>query len=159
MSVVVGYVPGAPLLELRPRIRNRGWSSTRRSDRCIAGVHAPGSCLTCHVSASTLDVPGLIARSNTADDGARHAAVRQLRREPRDASPGSVGRLVRHLRIRRHPYAQRAHAGNITFSRGATSNQVFVDWLNSAPEMRGYLRPHSDIVSLLVFDHQTRGSI
>jgi hypothetical protein len=53
------------------------------------------------------------------------------------------------------PYAQRAHTGNITFSgRGSTSNQVFVDWLNSSPEARGYLSSSSDIVSLLVFDHQ-----
>ena len=53
------------------------------------------------------------------------------------------------------PYAQRAHEGNITFSgRGNTSNQVFVDWLDSAPETRGYLSSSSDIVTLLVFDHQ-----
>jgi hypothetical protein len=31
---------------------------------------------------------------------------------------------------------------------------VFVDWLNSSPETRGYLSPLSDIVALLVFDHQ-----
>jgi len=55
------------------------------------------------------------------------------------------------------PYSQRAHAGNITFSgRGNTSNQVFVDWLNSSPETRGYLSSSSDIASLLVFDHQMR---
>jgi hypothetical protein len=55
------------------------------------------------------------------------------------------------------PYSQRAHAGNITFSgRGNTSTQVFVDWLNSSPETRGYLSSSSDIVSLLVFDHQVR---
>jgi hypothetical protein len=55
------------------------------------------------------------------------------------------------------PYAQRAHTGNITFSRGgSTSNQVFIDWLNSSPETRGYLSPLSDIVALLVFDHQMR---
>ncbi len=33
---------------------------------------------------------------------------------------------------------------------------MFVDWLNSAPETRGYLSPQSDIVALLVFDHQMR---
>ena len=31
---------------------------------------------------------------------------------------------------------------------------MFVDWLNSSPETRGYLSPLSDIVALLVFDHQ-----
>jgi hypothetical protein len=53
------------------------------------------------------------------------------------------------------PYAQRAHTGNITFDgRGSTSNQVFVEWMNSAPESRGYLSALSDIAALLVFDHQ-----
>jgi hypothetical protein len=55
------------------------------------------------------------------------------------------------------PYSQRAHGGNITFSpRGDTSNQVFTDWLTSSPETRGYPSANSDIVSLLVFDHQAR---
>ena len=52
-------------------------------------------------------------------------------------------------------YAQRAHAGNITFSgRGNTSNEVFIEWLNSSPESRGYISGSSDISALLVFDHQ-----
>jgi hypothetical protein len=53
------------------------------------------------------------------------------------------------------PYAQRAHQGNVTFTPdGNTSNQVFVDWMASAPETRGYPSSASDVVSLLVFDHQ-----
>ena len=53
------------------------------------------------------------------------------------------------------PYQQLAHLGNVTFSgKGNTSNQVFVDWLNSAPETRGYLSAASDIAGLLLFDHQ-----
>jgi hypothetical protein len=53
------------------------------------------------------------------------------------------------------PYQQLAHLGNITFSgKGNTSNQVFIDWMNSAPETRGYLSASSDIAGLLVFDHQ-----
>ena len=31
---------------------------------------------------------------------------------------------------------------------------MFVDWINSSPETRGYLSSSSDIVALLVFDHQ-----
>jgi hypothetical protein len=47
------------------------------------------------------------------------------------------------------------HGGNITFAdRGRTSNQIFVEWLDSAPQTRGYLLPSSDIVGLMVFDHQ-----
>jgi hypothetical protein len=35
-----------------------------------------------------------------------------------------------------------------------TSNEVFVNWINSSPETRGYVSGSSDIVALLVFDHQ-----
>src|SRR5262249_35723775 len=53
------------------------------------------------------------------------------------------------------PYSQRGHQGNISFTpQGHTSSQVFVDWIGSAPDARGYLLPSSDIVSLLAFDHQ-----
>jgi len=55
------------------------------------------------------------------------------------------------------PYSQRAHSGNITVEgRGITSNQVLVDWNNSAPETRGYLSALSDVTALLTFDHQMR---
>src|SRR6185436_4208983 len=33
-------------------------------------------------------------------------------------------------------------------------NEVFVEWLNSGPENRGYVSGSSDISALLVFDHQ-----
>jgi hypothetical protein len=115
------------------------------------------SCLSCHVSPGTLNVPGLIARSNTVGDEG-------------NVLPQDPGHEVNHRTP--HPdrwggwfvtfdgglssYAQRAHGGNITFTaRGETSNQVFVEWLDSAPQTRGYLQPSSDVVSLLVFDHQT----
>ena len=52
-------------------------------------------------------------------------------------------------------YTTRGHLGNITFSPGGTSSsQVFVDWINSSPETRGYLSASSDNVALLAFDHQ-----
>src|SRR5262245_24490496 len=64
-SIAVAYVPGAPALEIAAHDPQQGvvfytleqlparTSLTRRT-----------MCLSCHVSASTLDVPGIIARSN-----------------------------------------------------------------------------------------------
>jgi hypothetical protein len=40
------------------------------------------------------------------------------------------------------------------FGRGDTSNQIFVDWLNSSPDTLRYASSSSDIVGLLLFDHQ-----
>jgi hypothetical protein len=116
------------------------------------------SCLTCHVSATTLNVPGMIARSNTVDEGGnvmpQFGSYDISHETPHPDRWGGWYVTSDPLAV---PYAQRAHTGNITFSgRGNTSNQVFIDWLNSAPETRGYLSPQSDIAALLVFDHQMR---
>ena len=101
-------------------------------------------------------VPGIITRSNiVADDG--HVVPQTGTQEVTHQTPhpdrwGGWFVTTEKASI---PYAQRAHEGNITFSgKGNTSNQVFVDWLESAPETRGYLSSSSDIATLLVFDHQ-----
>jgi hypothetical protein len=113
-------------------------------------------CLTCHVSATTLNVPGIIARSNTvAEDGNVMPRMGSNDVDHRTPHPDRWGGwfVTTEALVQ---YAQRQHAGNITFSEaGTTSNQVFVDWISSAPEARGYLSESSDIVALLVFDHQS----
>ena len=156
-SVAVGYLPGAPVIELAAHDAQQGVVFYTLDQSVAAPVLTRRTnCLSCHVSASTLDVPGMIARSNTVgDDGnvmPQNASYPVNHRTPHPDRWGgwfvtSTGEPA--------PYAQRAHEGNITFSgRGNTSNQVFVDWLNSSPETRGYLSASSDIVALLVFDHQ-----
>jgi hypothetical protein len=114
------------------------------------------SCLSCHVSASTLGVPGMIARSNTVgDDGNVMPRIGSHDVNHHTPHPDRWGGWFVTSEDAAPPYAQLAHRGNITFSgRGDTSNQVFVDWMNSLPETRGYLSSSSDIVGLLVFDHQ-----
>jgi hypothetical protein len=156
-SVAVAYVPGAPLLEVAAHDPQQGVVFYTLDQTAASPLFVrQRSCLTCHVAASTLDVPGMIARSHTVgEDGnilpqsETHAVNHQTRHPDRwggwfvtseDAAP---------------PYQQLAHLGNITFSgKGNTSNQVFVDWMTSAPESRGYLLSSSDIAGLLVFDHQ-----
>jgi len=156
-SVAVAYVPGAPLLEIAAHDPQQGVVFYTLDQTAASPVFIrQRSCLSCHRAASTLDVPGMIARSHiVGDDGNilpqtdTHAVDHQTRHPDRwggwfvtseDAAP---------------PYQQLAHLGNITFSgKGNTSNQVFVDWMTSAPESRGYLLSSSDIAGLLVFDHQ-----
>ena len=158
-SVAVAYVPGAPVIELAAHDAQQAvvFYTVDQAAAAPAFVRRT-SCLTCHVSASTLNVPGLIARSNTVgDDGSvmPEAAGNDVNHQT--PHPDRWGGWFVTSEGVAAPYAQRAHAGNITFSgRGNTSTQVFVDWISSAPETRGYLSSSSDIVSLLVFDHQVR---
>ena len=156
-SVVVGYVPGAPAIEIAAHDPQQGVMFYTLDQSATAPVPVRRtSCLSCHVSASTLNVPGIIVRSNiVGDDGnvmPQHGSAEVTHQTPH---PDRWGGWFVTSDAASTSYAQRAHEGNITFSgRGNTSNQVFVDWLDSAPESRGYLSSLSDIVGLLVFDHQ-----
>ena len=156
-SVAIGYNPGAPLLELAAHDPQQGVVFyTIDQNAAAPAVTRRTSCLTCHVSATTLDVPGMIARSNTvAEDGSLVPQTSSQIVNHQTPHPDRWGGWFVTSEDAAPPYAQMAHRGNITFSgRGNTSNQVFVDWLNASPHELGYLSPSSDIVSLLVFDHQ-----
>jgi hypothetical protein len=158
-SVVVGYVPGAPLIEIASLDPQQAVIFYTVEQAAPAPAFVRGrSCLSCHVSASTLDVPGLIARSNiVADDGTPLPRLGSNDVNHQTPHPDRWGGWYVTSEGAPPPYSQRAHGGNITFSpRGDTSNQVFTDWLTSSPESRGYPSANSDIVSLLVFDHQAR---
>jgi len=157
-SVAVGYIPGAPLIEIASHDAQQGveFYTLDQNARSPSFTRAT-MCLSCHVSSTTLEVPGLIARSNAVgEDGMVMPQLGSNDVNHETPHPDRWGgwfvtfeTLV--------GYNQRAHAGNITFTNtGTTSNQVFVEWMNSEPESRGYLSPLSDIVSLMVFDHQAR---
>jgi hypothetical protein len=158
-SVVVAHVPGAPVIELAAHDPQQGvvfYTLDQAAEPPVLTRRT--SCLTCHVSATTLNVPGMIVRSNTVDEGGnvmpQFGSYDVSHETPHPDRWGGWYVTSDPLAV---PYAQRAHTGNITFSGGgSTSNQVFIDWLNSSPETRGYLSPLSDIVALLVFDHQMR---
>jgi hypothetical protein len=156
-SIVVGYVPGAPVLEIAAHDPQQGvvfYTLDQSSSSPLLGRQT--MCLSCHVSASTLDVPGVIARSNAVDENGNvmpRLGSNDVTHET--GHPDRWGGYFGTTEAIATGYNQRAHEGNITFSpNGNTSNQVFVEWINSAPETRGYLSASSDIVALLVFDHQ-----
>jgi hypothetical protein len=156
-SVAVGYNPGAPLLELAAHDPQQGVVFyTIDQNAASPAISRRTSCLACHVSATTLDVPGMIARSNTvAEDGNLVPATSSQNVSHQTPHPDRWGGWFVTSEDAAPPYAQMAHRGNITFSgHGNTSNQVFVDWLNASAHDLGYLSSSSDIVSLLVFDHQ-----
>ncbi|MBI3401554.1 MAG: hypothetical protein HY048_09060 [Acidobacteria bacterium] len=157
-SVAVGYIAGAPVLELAAHDPQQGVIFYTLDQSAAAPTFARRtSCLSCHVSSSTLDVPGFLSRSSTvADDGtvmSQLGATNDV--DHTTPHPDRWGGYYVTSEVASAAYATRAHLGNITFSpRGSTSNQVFVDWMNGAHETRGYLSAASDNVALLVFDHQ-----
>lgn len=156
-SVAIAYVPGAPLLEVAADDPQQGIVFYTLDQAAAApSFTRQTSCLSCHVSPGTLGVPGLIARSHVVgDDGNVRPQTEAHDVNHQTRHPDRWGGWYVTSEGAPPPYQQLAHLGNVTFSgKGNTSNQVFVDWLNSAPETRGYLSDASDIAGLLLFDHQ-----
>jgi hypothetical protein len=156
-SAVVAYVPGAPFLEVAAHDPQQGVVFYTLDQTAAApAFKRQTTCLTCHVSFSTLNVPGVLVRSHTvAADGNVMALFGSHDVTHETPHPDRWGGWYVTSDPLSIAYAQRAHTGNITFDKqGSTSNQVFVEWMNSAPESRGYLSPLSDIAALLVFDHE-----
>lgn len=161
--VAVGYIAGAQHLELAAHDPAQGVQFyTLDLTAARPEITRRTNCLACHVSAATLEVPGMIARSTVTDaDGG--------------VLPQLGGQAVDH----RTPLAERwggwfitgtydqpayrgvSHRGNVTTmlhpsaDRAAgDSNEVFVRWLASDPEAHGYLSAESDLAAAMVFDHQ-----
>jgi hypothetical protein len=162
-DVVVGYIPGSRHLELAAHDPEQGvvFYTIDQATTSEPRITRRDACLTCHVSASTSEVPGMIARSMFV--GSNGDAMPQLggffvnHRTPLSQRWGGwfvTGRYVT------SPYGGVGHMGNVTTAihptsgPATTSNEVFIEWLNSVPETRGYLSAESDIAALLVFDHQ-----
>ena len=68
-STYVGYIPGAPLLELASHDAQQGMQFYVINQGSPAPVVTRATmCISCHLSANTLGVPGVIDRSNHIDD-------------------------------------------------------------------------------------------
>jgi hypothetical protein len=157
-SVVVGYIQGAPVLELAAHDPRQG------AVFYILAQNAQGrpvftrrdGCLSCHVSYNSLDVPGMLVRSQfTAADGR------------------SMRQLGQYVIDHRSPLAHRwggyyvtgtagssRHMGNATVIGQSPPDSRSVEGpgdlmsLEGKVDTKGYPLPTSDLVALMVFDHQ-----
>ena len=157
--VVVGYIPGAPVIEIASHDPKQGVIFQTLAQNALSAQFArPDRCLSCHVSANSFEVPGMLVRSIFA--GADGRSMPQL---------GSF--LVDH----RSPLEQRWGGWYVTGSHGSgrhMGNAFVIDVakpdaaigeaslnrtsLDPRVEIAAYPAPTSDIVALMVFDHQGR---
>ena len=157
-SVAVGWVRGEEFVEVAAQDPQQGaifyTLDQRATDHPI--FVRQNHCLQCHEDYATLGVPGMLVRSVfAAPDG---TAIRPF------------GEFVSD---HRSPFAQRwggwyvtgrsgglRHMGNRTF-RGQEEADSFskppdLDSLEGRFETASYLSPYSDVVAMLVFNHQMR---
>lgn len=162
-SVVVGYIAGARYLEIASHDPDQGvvfYTVDQKAD--APGFSRGTSCLACHVSSGTLEVPGLIVRSNyMSADGTTVPQLGYAVVDHRTPLLERWGGWFVTGDYTPQPYGTQVHRGNLTGSGVSawgpetTSNEVFIRWMNSTPEARGYPSTDSDIASLLAFDHQS----
>jgi hypothetical protein len=158
-SVAVGHVRGGDILELTATDPDAGvvfftLEQTEHSRPAI--VRRDDECLQCHASPRTLGVPGLVVRSVFPDRGgmpiSRTTSFSTDHRSPLEQRWGGWYVTGTHG-TSRHMGNQMAadEAGTLDADAGANITD-----LKRFMNTRVHLTPHSDLVALMVLEHQVR---
>jgi hypothetical protein len=134
--VVVGYIPGAPVLEIASHDPRQGVIfQTLKQDAAAAQFARPDRCLGCHLSSNSMSVPGILVRSmSTAPDG---------RPMPQDGS----------FVIDHRSRLEQRWAG--WFVTGASPSVTHLGRpIDGRVDLSAYPQRTSDVAALLAFDHQ-----
>ncbi len=140
-TVAIGWVRGSSVLELASHDPRQGVVFYRLDQRESARPRLDRStgCLRCHISWDTLAVPGMMVLSTGPDDAAGYATGGVV--DVRDPIPSRWGSW--YLTGRAVPPQ---HLGTAITSP---------PWVASAVDLKNYPTPHSDVVALMVLEHQT----
>jgi hypothetical protein len=158
-AVAVGYIHGAEYLEIAAHDRRQGVvfytiDQKRREEPVITRTDF---CLQCHSANATVEVPGMLVRS--------------IVTEP---SGATVPRFANYVTDHRSPFDERwggyyvtgraavTHLGNTTLADRSSPDPVVTSAGLDIASLAGrfdaehYPTAHSDVVALLVFEHQMR---
>jgi len=147
-AVTVGYIRGAPLLELAVQDPQQGvlFFTIDQKPQARVRFERPSSCLRCHQVYSTLHVPGMLARSVfVAPDGlplSQFGSYDADDRTPFRRRWGGWYVTGTHGAMR--------HLGNAIVAKGETPETIVAGF-----DPHGYLSALSDIAALMVFQHQS----
>ena len=155
-DVYVGWIPGSSVLEISAVDPQKGalFYTLNQDSAAPPKLTRQESCLLCHASTTSLKVPGHLVRSFTTDRQGRMTSgySRITQDTPFENRWGGwyvtgthgrlqhMGNLVGNDAVARHR-REPAFGGNV------------VD-LTDRFDVSRYLSPHSDIVALLILDHQ-----
>jgi hypothetical protein len=157
-SVIVGWVHGGPLIELAAEDARQGMVFFSMSQNPTKAPYAnrDPNCLPCHVSDETMGIPGTLMRSTFPDTDGK-----------------TLARLGTFFTDDRSPFGERwggwyvtgdtgslRHMGNEVVSDGKTLTPMAGSAAGPLSSLAGrfdtseYLAPYSDVVALMVFEHQ-----
>ena len=161
-DVYVGYVPGGEVVELStpdPELGTAFYTFDQKADAPTGFLRHTDSCLRCHNSSRTRNQPGHILRSVFTDrTGTPVFSAGSTLVEPGTPLAERWGGWYvtgTHGKVQHRGNWVVADAKNPD-ADDRTPNQNVTD-LNDRVPTKAYLTPHSDIVALLVLEHQSDG--
>jgi hypothetical protein len=164
-SVYVGYVPGSSILEIAANDPDLGavfytldFAPPKEASQGVQLVRDRGQCLSCHATSRTENVPGYLVRSIYPDASGR----------PRTGTSSYTTDYRSLFQTRwggwyvTGTHGQMRHLGNafaldrsdpqkMDLEAGANRSE-----LPSRVQPKLHLQPHSDLVALMVLEHQIR---
>lgn len=159
-DVYVGYVRGSDMLEISAVDPKQGamFYTAIPDDQGVLQFKRDGQCLQCHASPRTAGVPGHIVRSLYADDnGFPLLQAGSSNIDHRSSIESRWGGW--YVTGTHKPHH---HMGNLLAEdekypeKSDLSKGSNITDLSRFFDQRGYLSGHSDIVALMVLEHQTR---
>jgi hypothetical protein len=158
-DVTVGFIRNAPLLEISALDPRQGVVfyaiEQRQAER--PQIVRSDSCLSCHESRNTLDVPGMLVRSLGVGDGGQ-----------------TMPQFGNYVSDHRSPFEERwggwfitgktgaaRHMGNTTLAadggtRRDSTSPIPLASLDGKFDLEGYPSHYSDVAAVMVLDHQVR---
>ncbi len=153
-DVYIGYVPGAPLIEIASVDANQGTIFyTLRQGGGQPTVTRDDQCLQCHAAPRTLGVPGLIVRSVFADStGMPLLSAKSFNTDHRSPLAERWGGWYV-----TGTHGEQRHMGNVIANDESLDTEAGANItdLTGRFDPTNYLNAHSDIVALMVLEHQT----
>lgn len=143
-DVAVGWVRGGPVLEFASQDPRQGVVFYRLDQQSSPKPRLTRSteCLRCHISWETLAVPGMFVLSTGPDDAAGYATGGVVdHRDPISSRWGSW--------FVTGPSIPPQHLGTAITTP---------PWVAARADVSGYPTPHSDVVALMVLEHQTHAT-
>ncbi|HEX7138610.1 MAG TPA: hypothetical protein VF219_12210 [Vicinamibacterales bacterium] len=140
--VAVGWVRGADTLEIASQDPAQGvvFYSVEQKEGSRPRFARRSECLRCHVAWETLAVPGFVVLSTGPDDAAGYATGGAVD-DRDDIRTRWGGWFITGPRI------PKANLGTAVTA---------APWLAAKFDTTGFLSPHSDVVALMVLEHQAR---
>jgi hypothetical protein len=155
-NVAVGWVRGADVLELAAHDPQQGVMFYTLDQRQTAAprLQRQLSCLTCHLSQNTQDVPGMLTFTTQLIPQDKYTYASGFATDHRTPVPDRWGGWFVTGRVGGIHFGNTEVPQSLRPSGGAALRPRVLDSLKGVLDLRGFPTEHSDVVALMTLEHQ-----